>query len=112
LAASTSIKQNPDYELEVLLSLDGYEFRFASGYAVKYQARRVSASAGRPHGIKYCLTLHDPNRRRVYGIDNAQKRGGGNLIVGIDIGRASWSRTSFAGRSSCWKTFCVKLNGS
>src|SRR5271168_4943404 len=67
------MKQKPDYELEVLLSLDGYEFRFASGYAVKYQARRVSVSAGRPHGIKYSLTLHDRNRRRVYGIDNAHK---------------------------------------
>jgi hypothetical protein len=108
------MKQNPDYELEVLLSLDGYEFRFASGYAVKYQARRVSASAGRPHRIKYSLTLHDPNRRRVYDISTTRtKRGGaGNLITGIDIGRASWSRTSFAGRSSCWKTFCVELNGS
>jgi hypothetical protein len=57
-----------DHELEVLLSLDGYEFQFAR---VKIEAQPVTASAGRPHGIKYSLTLHDPARRRIYGLDNA-----------------------------------------
>jgi hypothetical protein len=60
-----------DYELDVLLSLDGSEFQFAAGYVVKIEAARIAATKGRPHGIKYSLTLHDPTGRRVYGMDNA-----------------------------------------
>ncbi len=30
---------------------------------------------GRPHGVKYSLTLHDPDGRRIYGLDNAHKAG-------------------------------------
>jgi hypothetical protein len=69
------MKHHPDYELEALLSLDGQEFKFAAGYVVKYRVRRVRAAAGRPHGIKYSLTLHDPRGKRIYGIDNAHKVG-------------------------------------
>ncbi|MFZ3238378.1 MAG: DUF6516 family protein [Stellaceae bacterium] len=60
-----------DHELEVLLSLDGYEFDFARGYRVRFEARRIQPTTGRPHGVKYSLTLHDPAGRRIYGIDNA-----------------------------------------
>ena len=41
------------------------------GYRVKIEAQRVEATAGRPHGTKYCLTLHDEAGRRIYGLDNA-----------------------------------------
>jgi len=67
------MKLKHDYELEVLLELDGYEFDFAQNYVVKYQARRVPITKGRPSGIKYSLTLHDPRGRRIYGIDNAHR---------------------------------------
>ena len=60
-----------DHELEVPLSLDGWEFQFAGGYRVKIAAQRVAATRSRPHGIKYSLTLHDAQGRRIYGIDNA-----------------------------------------
>jgi Family of unknown function (DUF6516) len=60
-----------DYELEMLLNLDGFEFQFARGYQVKIEAQRVEATKGRPHGVKYSLTLHDPHGRRIYGLDNA-----------------------------------------
>jgi hypothetical protein len=66
-----------DHELEVLLSLDGFEFQFARGYRVKIAARRVSPTSGRPHGIRYSLTLHDLSGRRIYGIDNAHRSGSG-----------------------------------
>ena len=66
---------HPDYELETLLSLDGQEFRFASNYRIKIEAKQVSPTAGRPDGIKYSLTLHDPAGQRLYGIDNAHKIG-------------------------------------
>src|SRR5215207_5206557 len=62
-----------DYELGVLLSLDGFEFEFAMGYRVKLAAQRVSATSSRPHGLKYSLTLHDPSGQRVYGMDNAHR---------------------------------------
>lgn len=64
-----------DPELEFLLSLDGFEYRFAVGYRVKLSARRVAATPGRPHGVKYSLTLHDPAGRRIYGMDNAHRAG-------------------------------------
>jgi len=51
--------RGPDHELEALLSLDGQEFRFTKGYAIKFEIRRVVPSLGRPHGVKYSLTLHD-----------------------------------------------------
>ena len=61
-----------DHELEVLLSLDGLEFQFGGGYRVKIAAQRVAATKGRPHGLKYSLTLHDEHTgRRIYGLDNA-----------------------------------------
>lgn len=60
-----------DHELDVLLSLDGFEFQFGGGYRVRIAAQRVEPTAGRPHGIKYSLTLHDPAGRRIYGLDNA-----------------------------------------
>ena len=67
--------RGPDHELEALLSLDGQEFRFTKGYAIKFEIRRVVPSRGRPHGVKYSLTLHDPEGRRIYGIDNAHRMG-------------------------------------
>ncbi len=48
-----------DHELEVLLSLDGFEFQFAHGYRVRIAANLVETTSARPRGIKYSLTLHD-----------------------------------------------------
>jgi hypothetical protein len=60
-----------DFALEALLDLNGYEYRFGAGYRVKFEVRRTDATRGRPHGIKYSLTLHDPVGRRIFGMDNA-----------------------------------------
>ena len=60
-----------DYELEVLLSLDGFEFQFAGGYRVKIAVQLIEATRARPHGVKYSLTLHDSTGVRIYGLDNA-----------------------------------------
>ena len=62
-----------DHELAVLLSLDGFEFQFAHGYAVKIAARLVPTTSGRPDGVRYSLTLHDTTGRRIYGLDNAHR---------------------------------------
>jgi hypothetical protein len=63
--------QDANHELEVLLNLDGFEFQFGRGYRVKIATQRIQATPGRPYGIKYSLTLHDPTGRRIYGLDNA-----------------------------------------
>jgi len=60
-----------DHELEALISLDGVEYQFAGDYQVKLAARRIEASPERPAGIKYSLTLHGADGRRIYGLDNA-----------------------------------------
>ena len=60
-----------DYELDCLLSLAGSEFQMSSGYVVKIEAHLVTATKNRPRGIKYSLTLHDPDGERIYGMDNA-----------------------------------------
>jgi hypothetical protein len=60
-----------DHELAFLLSLDGSQFRLLSGYVVKIEARMAAATRHRPAGIKYSLTLHDPDGNRIYGMDNA-----------------------------------------
>ncbi len=101
-----------DHELAFLLSLDGYEYRFAAGYRVRFEAREVKATTGRPHGVKYSLTLHDPEGRRIYGLDNAHRAGrrrqfdhrhvyGGSKIVGY----------VYRGRSRCSMTFTAKWSG-
>lgn len=43
----------------------------SSFYVVKIEAHKVAATKNRPPGIKYSLTLHDPDRERIYGMDNA-----------------------------------------
>jgi hypothetical protein len=60
-----------NHELEFLLSLDGFEFQMAAGYVVKIEAHLAPATVNRPQGIKYSVTLHDPDRQRIYGMDNA-----------------------------------------
>ena len=43
------MKIKPDYELEVLLELDGFEFDFASRYIVKFEVRRVKSYGRAAH---------------------------------------------------------------
>jgi hypothetical protein len=50
------MKAKCDNEPEVLLDLDAFDF--ARNYIVKCDA----VTKGRPSGIKYRLTLHDPKR--------------------------------------------------
>jgi len=47
---------------------------------VRFVVKRVPASAEKPHGLDYSLTLHGPDGERLVGFDNAhptgkQKRG-------------------------------------
>jgi hypothetical protein len=62
-----------DHSLELLLDLDGLNFAQEGGYWIKYEVSAVEKTTERPHGIKYSLTLHDPEGKRMFGIDNAHR---------------------------------------
>ena len=60
-----------DKGLDRLLDLDGFIIAQEGGYWVKLKARKVPVSEEIPHGVDYCLTLHDNYNQRVMGFDNA-----------------------------------------
>jgi len=57
--------------LEFLLGFDGRIHHLDQGYWLKFEIKRVEATAERPHGLRYSFTLHDPEGRRLIGFDNA-----------------------------------------
>lgn len=64
--------------LDVLLDLDGQTLVVdpAGQHWVRFVVRRVPASAAKPHGLDYSLTLHGPSGERLAGFDNAHSVGG------------------------------------
>lgn len=60
-----------DSGLDTLLDLNGEMFPMENGYWTKFEARKVEPNIHIPHGIKYSLTLHDDQNRRILGYDNA-----------------------------------------
>jgi Family of unknown function (DUF6516) len=60
-----------DYALEFLLPFDGRIHLLAGGYSIRFEVVRVPATAARPHGLSYSLTLHAPDGTRLVGFDNA-----------------------------------------
>ena len=66
-----SKNENEDWNLESLLLMNDQVIIEDDGYWYKIEARKVSTTPQRPHGVRYCLTLHDPDNERIYGIDNA-----------------------------------------
>jgi len=60
-----------DGSLDTLLDLDGEVFPMDNGYWTKFEAKRVNPTNQIPHGIRYSLTLHDRNKTRILGFDNA-----------------------------------------
>jgi hypothetical protein len=59
------------FGLEYLLELDGEVFLLDAGFWVKFEVRLLKPSVYVPHGIKYSLTLHDQDSKRILGYDNA-----------------------------------------
>ncbi|MCC7273013.1 MAG: hypothetical protein IT561_10105 [Alphaproteobacteria bacterium] len=57
--------------LEFLLAFDGRTHWYEGGYFMKFAIRRSPATGRRPHGLRYSLTLHGPDGRRLMGFDNA-----------------------------------------
>lgn len=64
-------KKTSEHTLEFLLGFNGHVHRYAGGYWLKFEIRKVEASDGKPHGLDYSFTLHGPDNRRLIGFDNA-----------------------------------------
>ena len=60
-----------DQGLEFLLAFNGRIHHLEKGYWLKFDIMRVTATAERPHGLSYSLTLHAPDGTRLVGFDNA-----------------------------------------
>jgi Family of unknown function (DUF6516) len=78
----SDVPEPRDPSLDVLLDLDGQVFVVdpEGGHWVRFVVTQVPASAEKPHGLDYSLTLHGPDGERLVGFDNAhpverQKRG-------------------------------------
>lgn len=62
-----------DTGIENLLMLDGEIIEADSEleYFARFSVIRADITEGRPHGVKYSLTLHDKDNQRLMGFDNA-----------------------------------------
>ena len=60
-----------DLGLETLIDLNGSIIDQGNGYWMNIVAWRVKADIDIPHGIRYALTLHEPDGKRILGYDNA-----------------------------------------
>lgn len=62
-----------DSTLDALLGLDGqvYVIDSDTGLWVRFVVRQVPATAAKPHGLDYALTMHRRDGERLVGFDNA-----------------------------------------
>jgi hypothetical protein len=60
-----------EHAFEFLLAFDGRIHHFERGYWVRFEIKRTPPAPERPHGLRYALTLHDPEGKRLVGFDNA-----------------------------------------
>jgi hypothetical protein len=61
-----------DPSLDTLLDLNGQVLVIDdAGYWVKFVVHQVPASAAKPHGLDYSLTMHGADGARLVGFDNA-----------------------------------------
>jgi hypothetical protein len=82
-----------DEAMRRLLDFDRRRYWLSNGWSIRFRITEVEATEGRPHGIKYAFTLHDVDRTRLLGFDNAHgiplHR---SMITGIvsDVQRTWW----------------------
>ncbi len=62
-----------EHTLEFLLAFDGRIHHLEGGYWLKFAFGRMTPTPGRPHGLSYSFTLHDPDGSRLIGFDNAHR---------------------------------------
>ncbi len=54
-----------------LLDFDRRRYWLSNGWSIVFRITEVKATEGRPHGIKYSLTLHATDGTRLLGFDNS-----------------------------------------
>ncbi len=84
-----------DPSLDTLLLLDGETFVVEKNFWVKFEVKRVSSLAEKPHGLDYSLTLHDGHGERLLGFDNAHP-----IREGTDPASGPASNTTISIRAS------------
>ena len=60
-----------DEAMRRLLDFDRRRYWLSNGWSIRFRIPEVEATDSRPHGIKYAFTLHDVDRTRLLGFDNA-----------------------------------------
>ena len=58
-------------DIDALINLNGNIVQQEHGYWVEIHAWRAESTVLIPHGVRYALTLHEKNGKRVMGYDNA-----------------------------------------
>lgn len=61
----------PEEAMLRLMDYDRRRYWLANGWSIRLRVAETLVTTGRPHGIKYALTLHDIDRTRLLGFDNA-----------------------------------------
>lgn len=61
-----------------LFAYDGRRYWFRNGWSLRFRIREAPPTSGRPHAVKYSLTLHDATGARLLGFDNAHAVSGAN----------------------------------
>lgn len=64
-------RRKSDPGISALLDLHGQVLSQGDGYWIQIEAWTVRATEQIPHGIRYSLTLHEPQGKRILGYDNA-----------------------------------------
>ncbi|WP_132257069.1 toxin-antitoxin system TumE family protein [Methylobacterium segetis] len=60
-----------DEPMQRLLAYARRRYWLENGWSLRFRVTESAVTAGRPHGIKYAFTLHDVDRTRLLGFDNA-----------------------------------------
>ena len=60
-----------DESIRRLLDYDRRRYWLGNGWSIRFRIAEAEVTMGRPQGIKYAFTLHDVDRTRLLGFDNA-----------------------------------------
>jgi YD repeat-containing protein len=60
-----------DEAMRRLLDYDLRRYWLANGWSIRFRVVETTPTRWRPHGIRYAVTLHDVDRARLLGFDNA-----------------------------------------
>ena len=104
-----------DPSLDTLLDLDGQVLVIdEAGYWVKFVVNQVPATADKPHGLDYTLTMHGPDGARLVGFDNAHQvegqRGGAPQAKTTSTDCARSNPMTTRTPALCWRRSGKKLN--